>query len=54
MKVLAFRFAKYGLTIYPEKTKLVDFTKPGDDRRRGRGSFTFLWFKHYWMKSRKG
>jgi retron-type reverse transcriptase len=44
MKVLAFRFAKYGLTIHPEKTKLVDFTKPDDNSRKGRGSFTFLGF----------
>jgi hypothetical protein len=54
MKVLALRFAKYGLTIHPEKTKLVDFTKPGEDSRKGSGSFTFLGFKHYWTKSRKG
>jgi group II intron reverse transcriptase/maturase len=54
MKVLALRFAKYGLTIHPEKTKLVDFTKPDDESRKGRGSFTFLGFKHYWTKSRKG
>jgi group II intron reverse transcriptase/maturase len=54
MKVLALRFAKYGLTIHPEKTKLVDFTKPTGDSRKGNGSFTFLGFKHYWTKSRKG
>jgi group II intron reverse transcriptase/maturase len=54
MKVLALRFAKYGLTIHPEKTKLVNFTKPDDDSRKGSGSFTFLGFKHYWTKSRKG
>ncbi|GHV79017.1 maturase [Spirochaetia bacterium] len=59
MKVLALRFAKYGLTIHPEKTKLVDFTRPERDSHngpkvRGNGSFTFLGFKHYWVKSRKG
>ena len=54
MKVLALRFAKYGLTIHPEKTRLVDFNKPGDGSHKGKGSFTFLGFKHYWTKSRKG
>jgi hypothetical protein len=54
MKVLALRFAKYGLTIHPEKTKLVDFTKPVGNSRKGNGSFTFLGFKHYWTKSREG
>jgi retron-type reverse transcriptase len=28
MKVLALRFSKYGLTIHPEKTRLIDFTEP--------------------------
>jgi retron-type reverse transcriptase len=32
MKVLALRFAKYGLTIHPEKTRLIDFTEPGKGR----------------------
>ncbi|MHC6201681.1 group II intron reverse transcriptase/maturase [Breznakiellaceae bacterium SP9] len=54
MKVPAPRFAKYGLTIHPEKTKLLDFTRPERDSRKGNGSFTFLGFKHYWVKSRKG
>jgi group II intron reverse transcriptase/maturase len=54
MKVLALRFAKYGLTIHPEKTKLVDFTKPTGNSHKGNGNFTFLGFKHYWTKSRKG
>jgi hypothetical protein len=54
MKVLALRFAKYGLTIHPEKTKLVDFRKPAGENRQGNGSFTFLGFVHYWTKSRKG
>jgi group II intron reverse transcriptase/maturase len=54
MKVLALRFAKYGLTIHPEKTRLVDFRKPAGENRKGNGSFTFLGFVHYWTKSRKG
>ncbi|MDR1444972.1 MAG: group II intron reverse transcriptase/maturase [Treponema sp.] len=54
MKVLALRFEKYGLTIHPEKTRLIDFTKPVGESRKGKGSFTFLGFCHYWTKSRKG
>jgi group II intron reverse transcriptase/maturase len=53
-KVLGLRFEKYGLKIHPEKTKLLDFTKPGEGQRKGNSSFTFLGFTHYWTKSRKG
>jgi len=53
-KVLGLRFAKYGLTIHPEKTKLLDFRKPGDEQGKGNSSFTFLGFTHYWSKSQKG
>jgi retron-type reverse transcriptase len=34
MKVLALRFAKYGLTIHPKKARLVDFTKPDGAKRQ--------------------
>ncbi|GHV34915.1 hypothetical protein AGMMS4952_27290 [Spirochaetia bacterium] len=54
MKVLPLRFAKYGLTIHPEKTKLIDFTAPQGNNRKGKGSFTFLGFKHFWKRSKKG
>jgi len=53
-KVLGARFEKYGLKIHPEKTRLLDFTKPKDGQRKGKSSFTFLGFTHYWTKSRKG
>jgi len=53
-KVLGSRFAKYGLTIHPEKTKLLDFSKPSEGQRKGKNNFTFLGFTHYWVKSRKG
>jgi group II intron reverse transcriptase/maturase len=53
-KVLGARFEKYGLTIHPEKTRLLDFTKPKDGQGKGNSSFTFLGFTHYWSKSRKG
>ena len=53
-KVLGARFEKYGLKIHPEKTRLLDFTKPRDGQGKGNSSFTFLGFTHYWTKSRKG
>jgi hypothetical protein len=54
LKVLAARFEKYGLQLHPEKTRLLDFTKPAEGQRKGKESFTFLGFTHYWTKSRKG
>lgn len=53
MNVLAKRFAKYGLTLHPEKTKLIDFRKPTGDGDEP-GSFDVLGFTHFWGRSRKG
>jgi group II intron reverse transcriptase/maturase len=53
-KVLGARFEKYGLQIHPEKTRLLDFTKPRGGQGKGNSSYTFLGFTHYWTKSRKG
>jgi group II intron reverse transcriptase/maturase len=61
LAVLPKRFGKYGLTIHPEKTRLVPFVRP--PRRPTRtdvtvapspGSFDFLGFTHYWSRSKKG
>jgi len=52
-EVLPKRFAKYGLTLHPVKTKLVDFRRPDKSESRP-GTFDFLGFTHYWAKSRKG
>jgi group II intron reverse transcriptase/maturase len=54
MHVLPKRFAKYGLRLHPEKTRLVAFEKPGGKCGREPGTFDFLGFRHYWTKSRKG
>lgn len=56
LAVLPKRLAKYGLTLHPEKTRLVPFSRPSDDRGEGKGpgSFDFLGFTHFWAKSRKG
>ena len=56
MAVLPKRFERYGLTIHPEKTRLIAFKKPPQDQKKGKGkgTFDFLGFTHYWTKSRNG
>ncbi|MEI6756049.1 MAG: group II intron reverse transcriptase/maturase [bacterium] len=60
LRTLPKRFAKFGLRLHPEKTKLVDFRRPRDENKPKGGSggeaksFDFLSFTHYWAKSRKG
>ena len=51
MKVLPKRFAKYELTLHPEKTKLIDLNSQRGESGR---SFDFLGFTHYLGKSQKG
>jgi len=53
MEVLPKRFNRFGLTIHPTKTRLVDF-QPSDDKGGGNETFDFLGFTHYWGKSRYG
>lgn len=50
MNVLPKRFAKYGLTLHPEKTRLLCFL-PGNAKT---ASFSLLGFTHVWGKSRRG
>ena len=56
MEVLPKRFGKFGLTVHPEKTKMIPFSKPsyGKHVSKGEATFDFLGFTHYWTKSRKG
>lgn len=61
MEVLPKRFGKYGLTVHPDKTRLVPFQSPSNGTHGGKGepasgreTFDFLGFTHYWGKSRKG
>jgi hypothetical protein len=55
MSVLPKRFAKYGLTLHPDKTRLTPFRwpdkAPPDDPP---SSFDLLGFTHHWDRSRKG
>lgn len=56
MDVLPKRFGKYGLTVHPEKTRLIEF-KPPIDRRKPTGlprTFDLLGFTHHWARSLKG
>jgi RNA-directed DNA polymerase len=56
--VLPKRFAKYGLTLHPEKTRLIEFGRfaAGNAKRRGEkpATFDFLGFTHIGARSRKG
>jgi group II intron reverse transcriptase/maturase len=54
-EVLTKRLARFGLTLHPEKTRLIDFRSPGGNSGgEGPGSFDFLGFTHYWYRTRKG
>ena len=56
LDVLPKRFGKYGLTLHPDKTRLVPFHRPDRDDGDGDGPGTFdlLGFTHHWGLSRKG
>jgi RNA-directed DNA polymerase len=60
MEVLPKRFGKYGLTLHPDKTRLVPFARPQEPKAREQSqeikhlrTFDFLGFTHYWGKSRR-
>jgi len=54
-KVLSQRFARFGLTLHPTKTRLVPFrAKKEDSDEPPPGSFDFLGFTHYWGQTRRG
>jgi RNA-directed DNA polymerase len=55
MKVLPKRFERYKLSLHPEKTSLVCFSKPFTKKEsKDRGTFDFLGFTLYWGKGREG
>jgi group II intron reverse transcriptase/maturase len=61
LAVLPLRFGKYGLTIHPDKTRLLPFVRPSRHPSVPAvpgvpppGSFDFLGFTHYWSQSKKG
>src|SRR5512139_53406 len=53
------RFAKFGLSLHPDKTRLIEFGPYADRNRRGRGqgkpeTFNFLGFTHICGQKRSG
>src|SRR5215831_18868389 len=58
LAVLGKRLERYGLTLHPDKTRLVDFRPMQADGTRhpdtGGTTFDFLGFTHVWGRSRKG
>jgi RNA-directed DNA polymerase len=61
-QILPERFGEFGLTLHPEKTKVVRFRRPRlDSTGKGQdldglqpGQFDLLGFTHYWGRSRRG
>ena len=59
LEVLTKRFAKYGLTLYPEKTRLIEFGRKAlakSEGKRGKkpATFDFLGFTHICKRSPSG
>jgi len=58
MSVLPKRFEKYGLTLHPEKTRLIEFGRDAVRNAKKQGkkpaTFNFLGFTHICARSRKG
>jgi group II intron reverse transcriptase/maturase len=55
LAILPERFGAYGLTLHPDKTRLVPFNRPDrvDNDDGGPGTFDMLGFTHYWAKARR-
>jgi len=62
MAALSERLGRFGLTMHPEKSRLVCFRQPkfkwrpkqDDDGFQPPGSFNFLGFTHFWGNTRRG
>ena len=56
MSGLPERFGAYGLTLHPDKTRLVPFRRPDRVRTDAErpGTFDLLGFTHHWGLSRRG
>src|SRR5215510_12294521 len=54
--VLDKRMGRYGLTLHPDKTRLVPFWCPPQGQQRGQGpaTFDFLGFTLCWRRTRTG
>ena len=56
MAVLGKRMERFGLTLHPDKTRLLPFWRPSPRQHGGKGpaTFDFLGFTFYWTRSRRG
>ena len=56
LAVLEKRLGRFGLTLHPDKTRLLPFGRPPQAQQRGKSpaTFDFLGFTFYWGRSRKG
>ena len=56
MAVLGKRMQRYGLSLHPDKTRLVPFRQPERGQKGGKGpaTFDFLGFTLYWRRTRTG
>jgi RNA-directed DNA polymerase len=54
--ILGKRLGRFGLTLQPEKTRLLPFGCPAQEQGSGKGpaTFDFLGFTFYWARSRSG
>lgn len=52
--VLGSRFAKFGLTLHPKKTRRFPFQPPANRGGKGGATFDFLGFTLHWQRSRQG
>lgn len=55
-EVLPKRMQRYGLTLHPDKTRLLDFRPPPVEQQGGSGpnTFDFLGFTLYWRRTLRG
>ena len=56
MDVLGKRMGRFGLTLHPDKTRLLPFRRPPAEQTGGKGSttFDFLGFTLHWRRARSG
>lgn len=55
-EVLPKRMEAFGLTLHPEKTRLIPYTRPPKHQQGGKGpgTFDFLGFTFFWKRTRGG
>ena len=56
MAVLEKRLGRFGLTLHPDKTRLLPFRRPPKTQQGGKGpaTFDFVGFTFYWRRTRQG